>query len=198
MELSLAIEEAIVNAVYHKNYQIREPIEIRILPDKIEIINYGGPDRSVKIEDINKGIIRSRRYRNSRIGDFFKEIDLCEAKGTGIPTIKQQMKNNNSPEPIFETDDDRTFFIATLPMNELFHINEDVNGQKVGKKSVEKSVEKIIELIKINPHITQNELSKATSLSIRGIEKNISILKDKGIISRIGPDKGGHWQVNIK
>jgi len=53
----LAIEEAIVNAVYQKNNQIREPIEIRILPNKIEIINYGGPDRSVKIEDINKDII---------------------------------------------------------------------------------------------------------------------------------------------
>ncbi len=50
----IAIEEAIVNAVYHKNYQLREPIEIRILPDKIEIINYGGPDRSVKIEDIKR------------------------------------------------------------------------------------------------------------------------------------------------
>jgi len=61
-----AIEEAIVNAVYHKNYQVREPVEVRIFPDKIEIINYGGLDRSVRIEDLNQGIIRSRRYRNSQ------------------------------------------------------------------------------------------------------------------------------------
>ncbi|KAA6310522.1 hypothetical protein EZS27_038187, partial [termite gut metagenome] len=40
-----ALEEAIVNSIYHRSYEIGEPVEIRILPDAIEIINYGGPDR---------------------------------------------------------------------------------------------------------------------------------------------------------
>ena len=192
----MAIEEAVVNAVYHKNYLIREPIEIRILPEKIEIINYGGPDRSVKIEDLNKGIIRSRRYRNSRIGDFFKEIDLCEAKGTGIPTIIQQMRNNNSPKPTFETDDDRSFFIVTLPINELFLNDQEHDVIESVVESVVESAGKIIYSIKNKPTITQNELANQIGLSKRGIEKSISILKKKGIIKRVGPNKGGHWEVN--
>ncbi len=57
--------------VCHRDYQVREPVEIRILPRTIEIIKYGGPDRSICMEDI-----RNRRYRNSRIGDFLKEIEL--------------------------------------------------------------------------------------------------------------------------
>ncbi|MCF6358510.1 MAG: hypothetical protein L3J54_11955 [Draconibacterium sp.] len=39
-----AIEEALANAVYHRNYELREPIEVRILPESIEIINYNGID----------------------------------------------------------------------------------------------------------------------------------------------------------
>jgi ATP-dependent DNA helicase RecG len=67
------LEEAIVNSMYHRAWDIHEPVVIRILPDSIEIINQGGPDRSVKITEIEKGIIRNPRYRNRRIGDFLKE-----------------------------------------------------------------------------------------------------------------------------
>jgi ATP-dependent DNA helicase RecG len=38
-----ALQEAIANALYHRDYQVREPVEIRIYPDSIVILNYGGP-----------------------------------------------------------------------------------------------------------------------------------------------------------
>ena len=59
----------------------------------------------------------------------------------------------------------------------------------------EKTVEKILDLIKGNKEITQKELEKLTGLTRRGIEWNISQLKDRGIIRRIGADKGGYWEI---
>lgn len=59
-----AIEEAIVNAVYHRSYEIREPIEIRIYPDRIIILNYPGPDKSIRQKYLDSGKIISRKYRN--------------------------------------------------------------------------------------------------------------------------------------
>lgn len=50
-------------------------------------------------------------------------------------------------------------------------------------------------LIKENPKITTDELSKQTGLSMKGIEWNIKKLKKEKILERIGPDKGGHWLV---
>lgn len=47
-----AIEEALSNAVYHKGYDIREPIEVRVLLDKIEILSHPGADRSISIEGL--------------------------------------------------------------------------------------------------------------------------------------------------
>ena len=63
------------------------------------------------------------------------------------------------------------------------------------EKSVEKSVEKIIRHLSENPFATQNELAVVTGLSVRGVEKNLKILKASGRLRRIGPDKGGHWEV---
>jgi ATP-dependent DNA helicase RecG len=84
-----ALEEAVVNALFHRDYQIQEPVEITIEPNKIEIINYGGPHRSIKYQDIKAGqIFRARRYRNRRLGEFLKELDLTEGRSTGIPTIQ--------------------------------------------------------------------------------------------------------------
>ncbi len=65
----------------------------------------------------------------------------------------------------------------------------------VPEKSSEKTVEKILILIRENPKITMKEMEKATGLSRRGIEWNITKLKKEGKIKRVGPDRGGHWDV---
>jgi ATP-dependent DNA helicase RecG len=82
-----AIEEVVVNAFYHRDYQQREPIEIRIYPHSIVFLNHGGPDRSIKMEAFRSGQVRSRRYRNRRLGEFLKELELTEGRATGIPTL---------------------------------------------------------------------------------------------------------------
>ena len=115
-----AIEEAIVNAVYHRSYEERNPIEVRINQDKITIVSYPGPDKSIRKSDIDSGQVIVRRYRNRRIGDFLKELKLTEGRATGIPKIIKSMKINKSPRPIFDTDDDRTYFLVNLPINEYF------------------------------------------------------------------------------
>lgn len=113
-----AIEEAVVNAVYHRSYEIREPIEVRIDKHELMVLSFPGPDRSIKLEDLQNGSAVSRRYRNRRIGEFLKELDLTEGRSTGLPKIFNKMAHNGSPRPIFETDDDRTYFLVRLPVHE--------------------------------------------------------------------------------
>ncbi len=112
-----AIEELLVNAVYHRSYQEREPIEVRILPDRITITSYPGPDRSIKLEALASGNFIARRYRNRRIGEFLKELNLTEGRGTGIPKAIQAMTENGSLQPSFESDEDRSFFASILPIH---------------------------------------------------------------------------------
>jgi len=113
----VAIEEALANAVYHKDYAQREPIEISIKPDRIEILSFPGPLPPLKIEDLNTGSARVRTYRNRRIGDFLKELHLTEGRCTGVPKIRKAMELNGSPSPIFETDQECHYFLTVLPIH---------------------------------------------------------------------------------
>lgn len=135
-----ALEEFISNAVYHRSYQLHDPITIRIESDKIEITSTPGPDKSISDADIKNLKMRSRRYRNRRIGDFLKELHLVEGRNTGIPTALRGIEKNGSPFPEFITDEDRTFFSVILPINKCF-------DNRINKTKKRKSKEEIKELI---------------------------------------------------
>ena len=112
-----AIEEAVVNAVYHRGYDTREPIEVRIEPGELFVISYPGPDRSVRLDQLRAGRARPRRYRNRRIGEFLKELEFTEGRATGVPKIIDAMRNNGSPAPEFEFDEDHSYFMVRLPVH---------------------------------------------------------------------------------
>ena len=115
-----AIEEALCNAVYHRSYEIREPVEVRILPAAVTIGSFPGPDRSIRDQDMRKFRFLSRRYRNRRVGEFLKELEMIEGRGTGIPKMLREIEKNGSPEPTFHTDNDRTFFLVEFPVHPFF------------------------------------------------------------------------------
>jgi ATP-dependent DNA helicase RecG len=96
-----AVEEALVNAVYHRSYEIREPVEVRITAEDLVVLNFPGPDPSIRLDQLKKGRAVLRRYRNRRIGEFLKELDLTEGRATGIPKILRAMRENGSPAPEF-------------------------------------------------------------------------------------------------
>ena len=112
-----AVEEAVVNAIYHRSYEEREPVEVRISPDELTVLSFPGPDRSIALADLRRGKAVARRYRNRRIGEFLKELDLTEGRATGIPKILHAMRTNGSPTPKVQTDEDRTSFLIRLPVH---------------------------------------------------------------------------------
>ena len=63
------------------------------------------------------------------------------------------------------------------------------------QKSTQKSTQKIIELIHEKPYITTQEMADAIGIIRRTVAKHVRSLQERGVIKRIGPDKGGHWEV---
>ncbi|MDL2216691.1 hypothetical protein LJB81_03025, partial [Desulfovibrio sp. OttesenSCG-928-M14] len=111
-----ALREALINAVYHRSYELHEPIKIYLYPDRIEIISYPGPVQGIKMKHLlQEESIPPVPARNRRIGEFLKELRLAEGRGTGLPKLYRAMKDNGSPLPQFEFDEGRTYFKVTLP-----------------------------------------------------------------------------------
>ena len=196
-----ALEEVVVNALYHRDYQMHEPVEIRIYPNSISILNYGGPDRSIKLEAFQKGIVKPRRYRNRRLGDFLKELDLSEGKATGIPLVRKSLLENGSPEPVFNTDDDRSFFEVQLIIHPDFEGDEILPQTKTNEIGNQGPVElgeralKILQLMAENPEITIADLAGELGVSTRAIAKQINKLKGLNKIGREGSRQFGKWLI---
>ncbi len=139
------------------------------------------------------------KRRNPLIANAFFRYGYIEAWGRGILLMMEEAAKAGLPEPVIE--EYAGGIQVTFYKSSTKTVGKSV-GKGVGKgvekgveKSVEKSVEKIITLMARNPYITQKELSLAIGLSRRGVEKNIDKLKKEGKIKRIGPAKGGHWEV---
>lgn len=196
-----ALEEAIVNALYHRSYQEREPVEISIMPDKIEIVSYSGADRSIRLDDLREGKrVRARRYRNRRLGDFLKELDLTEGRGTGIPTIKNELEKNGSGRACFDSDDERTYFFVAIPCHPDFMCKEitiDTKGHVIENIPENKYDvrERIFELIVLDNHITRKQIAAIIGINPSAVQKHILSLIDSGYVERRGKTRGSYFVI---
>ncbi len=127
------LEEAVVNAFYHRDYMCYEPVQIEIEPEFIRITSFPGIDRSISLSTIEKGErFKSKMYRNRRFGEFLKELDLTEGRSTGIPTIQEGLAKNGYPRATFETDEDRKVLWVTIPIQPDYYKSCLIsNGDKV-------------------------------------------------------------------
>ena len=176
------IREAVVNAIVHRDYSIRgTSLMVEIYDDRVEITNPGGLPRGLHEKDFGRISVR----RNEIIADLFYRMDKVERAGTGIQRMKDSMLAAGLPLPEIKYD---TFFTITLrrPPKE---------GGRGSEKGSEKSSEKILEAIRGNHRISAREIGEKVGISQRAVEKLLSRLKREGSLNRVGPDKGGYWEV---
>ena len=121
-----AIEEAMANAVYHRSYEHPNRIEVNVRLDCIEIVSYPGPLPPLDAKVLKQKRVVARNYRNRRIGDFLKELDLTEGRSTGFPKIYKAIEKNGSPRPEFTTDIDRNYFLAVFKKHPLYKVEAQV------------------------------------------------------------------------
>ena len=180
-----AVREAILNAVMHRDYLEKGAnVQVDIFDNKLTVTNLGGLIKPLTKERLGTLAVR----RNPLIADLFHRIHLVEKMGTGINRIKEECKKHGNVKFEIETNG---YFIVR------FKLKKKV-AERVGEKVTEKVTEnqtKILELIKQNKFITAIELSHSINISRKSVLENISKLKEKGLLKRVGPDKGGYWEV---
>ena len=114
------MEEILTNAVYHRDYQVEEPITVRIESEEVVITSPGGFDRSISDEEIRSFSFHGRRYRNRRMGDYLKELHITRGRGTGFPRALAALGRNGSGKPGVEMNDDRNFVSVRIPVHPYF------------------------------------------------------------------------------
>ena len=218
-----AIEEALANAVYHKGYDVREPIEVRVLPDRIELLSFPGADRSISAEGLRQFRAVSRRYRNRRVGEYLKELGLTEGRNTGIRKMLAALRNNGSPDPIFETDEGRLYFLVTIFARQgekqqsegslrNFAREGDASYSGYGDEgglsttrdgaatvckriSADERRVLLLRMFEEEPSSSIPHASKRLGVSVATVNRDVEALKQEGRLRREGSSKAGRWRV---
>ena len=183
-----ALREALANAIYHKGYDEREPIEVRVLPDRIEILSHPGADRSISLEGLKSFRMACRRYRNRRIGEYLKELGLTEGRNTGVHKMLRALRENGSPDPLFETDGERLWFMTTI-----YARHDAEAGAARSGASRDERREAVMAYLEQNPVSTIARMQEALGIPIATLNRDIAALRAAGSLERQG--SRGSWVV---
>ena len=191
-----AVEEALTNAVYHKGYDRRDPVEVQIFPDKIVILNFPGPVPPIDEKTLkNKRQFWARSSRNRRIGEYLKELNLTEGRSTGIPEIYSEMEKNGSPKPIFETDEERTYFLTILPNHEQYGESDEQTTQMNFNKEFSSRQLKAIDYVRKNGNINSKIYQELTGISKRSAIRDLQKIVEKQLFMQIGGSKNTTYKL---
>jgi ATP-dependent DNA helicase RecG len=188
-----ALREALVNMLIHSDYFSPMKSRIRVFTDRIEFENPGSLPRSVEeLLDVSVSV-----PRNPVLAKLFRYAKFCESVGYGFDKMKAWEKDDQ--KVLFESFIDRTKVIFTLgtkqPKNIIDKGTEKgtIKGTIKGTENLTKNQQLILDSIAQNARITIEELIPIISITASKIKENISKLKAKGLIERVGANKNGYW-----
>ncbi len=190
-----ALREIITNMIVHRDYRLTSDSIVKIFDHKIEFFNPGRLPDTITVEDLLNNHYRSTP-RNKLLADIFKDLGLIEKYGSGIQRIINYLKEEQLPAPEFQNISDG--FMVTVFAKDykevVGNVPENVPGN-VPENVPEKRITVIMDLIKLDTGISMLELAKKIGVDHKTIKRDIAKLKSLGLLRRLGPAKGGHWEV---
>ncbi len=129
-----ALQEAVINAIVHRDYEIPEPIRITVFADRIEINSPGTLHWGVDKEKFLQGNA-SPKWRNQSFAYLFNKLQLAQSEGQGIPTIFRTMKEEGCPEPIFEIGSENlTCILPAHPRHQIIRELQEIQDKIILQK----------------------------------------------------------------
>ena len=187
--------EFIVNALIHRDFYQTAQIRLLIFDNRVEIHSPGNLPMDVTEDTLLNGISKPR---NQLLFDNAVYLLPYVGIGSGIVRAFKDFKDitieNNLATEEFVVTIKRPDEMTKPPI-----VVDNVVDNVVDKTpELSERQQRILNLIKEDRSISSAIISNALSVNPRTIQREILKLKSAGLISRIGPDNGGYWKVNVK
>jgi ATP-dependent DNA helicase RecG len=206
-EISMdALREAIINAFCHRDWRDPDYVQVAIFKNRVEVRNPGKLYGGLTIEDLHRGNVSKRR--NPLIADLFRRIEMVESWGRGMTLIHQ-----NAPAVTFRQV--AGLFLASFarpsfaegestehqetpqkPLeNHLKTTGTTENTKKTPRKHQENTKGNLLKALQTQPELSVAALAEWVDSTPASVRHHLRVLQTQGRIRRIGPDKGGRWEV---
>lgn len=144
-----ALQEALINAIVHRDYEISEPIRITVFSDRIEIMSPGSLHWGVDKKKFLAGKA-SPKWRNQSFAYIFNKLQLAQSEGQGIPTIIRTMKEEGCPDPIFEIGSDSvTCILPAHPRHRIIRETQEIQDNIILGK-MDDAKKQVLELLNVD------------------------------------------------
>ncbi|MCI5057858.1 MAG: putative DNA binding domain-containing protein [Flavobacteriales bacterium] len=199
----IALREAIINAFVHNDYTNEITPKFEIFADRIEITSAGGLPEGLSKQEFFEGFSVPRNKELMRI---FKDLELVEQLGSGIPRILEHYGKES-----FSFSDNflrMTFVAKETTVEDGGAKGGQIGGVKGGVRggvtdaaidaatTLTKRQKEVVKLIAVNPSITYNEIADALGINESAVGKHITAIKNKGVLVRQGGTQG-YWEINL-
>ena len=185
-----ALRELLYNAMIHRDY-MGDETQMKVYDDHIWIWNAGELPQGYNTESLQ----REHRsiLRNKTIASIFFQAGFIEHWGRGFDKVKAAFETNNIPFPQVENQFGGT---SIYIQRETTAESSEKTAQETTQKSTLKGTsKKIVDIVDDKPNVTIAQVAELLQMNIRGIAKHFQKLQQQGILRRVGPDKGGHWEI---
>lgn len=187
----LAVREALVNAICHRDYSNRATsIALAIYDNRLEIWNYGALPRGLSLDDLKK--VHQSHQRNKLIAEVFYSRGLVEMWGTGTNRMIEVCRGYEVPDPEFS--EYSGGFAVTLKFKEPIGSNTKkhfVSGQLTGRQ------QKIFDLLSNEGELSQKNIMKMLddTISQRTLRRELRVLRASGVLDTKGYARASVWFV---
>lgn len=186
-----ALREALLNAICHKQYESRIPIQVSVYEDKMYVANVGRLPENWTLENL-MGKHASLPY-NPDIAHIFYLAGFIESWGRGVEKICDSLKEDNLPMPEYTVHPGDIMIKFTGPEDRIVRVAGRLSDKLSDNLSDKER--KTLEVLLEDPGYTSPQIADRLKVSRVSVTKYLKSLKEKGVIERVGSDRKGYWKI---
>lgn len=198
-----ALRELLMNANMHRDYQSNMPIRLYQFDDHVEIMNAGGlygearPENFPTVND----------YRNPVVAEAMKEMKYVNMFNQGVKRVQDMLRDNGNKEAEFDVSKLTVFCVNVFSNEEEIMINTPkvttqtttLTTTLTTTQTLSEIQSAIIDYLRKHPSASRKEIaSEIGNITEDGIKYNLQKLQKIGVLKRVGPNFGGHWEIIIE
>lgn len=187
----VAVREALLNTLVHRDYSFRASTLISIYDDRIEFVSIGGLLPGLELDDLMMGV---SVCRNPHLANVFYRLQLIEAYGTGMKKIMGAYANALVQPKIKTTNNAFKIILPNVNFTpKAAEVHKDF--EKAADLALDSNEEKVLQFLREHLMITRKETQTLLEVSQSTAGRILKAMVDSGQIKQIGGSRTTRYEL---